>query len=689
MNEQKIISSFLLAVLIAILAIIGLKIDPAMIPFEAILFYGTAFCLLYCLVFNPQELPLPKVLQSGVFIIIAGILLRLMFLAYPVSDEVNRYAWEGLVQNAGVNPYLTAPAELKEKYIRDMIYWGINNPDIAAIRPPVALLTFRLISSVHYSLVSYKVFFLICDMLTLVCLWGLLRQWKLEARLLMLYAFNPLVLLYGVGDAHVNVLMVLYLAVALLCFNHSESSGKKWFAALAYLALGLAVMVSFLSLILLPFLMTRKNARFSWAFLLPLVSYLWFIDPGMFNGLWTFLWQMSYNGFFMNPLIQIFGNTWARIADMVICLGGVTLIWLFFQEKPRERGMLYAFFWSLLCLPTFYPCYLIPLAVLMLRWPSRSILLLMLTAGFDFFVRHNLLATGIGREFLWLWPATYLPPVVFLLCDRMGAQLPWQRTYRKINSCDIVIPVLNEAGNLEKLLSSLNNAIEYCDHQRCMFRSAFSIVFVDGGSSDDTVDLLNASGLGRIVLSGGGRGRQFAVGIGQGDGDLIVMLHAGTRLDETAFARLLAKLNQKPHVAWGVMQHCYDTADVRMGLVQMVNVLRFRGFGIALGDQGIFIKRDALEAVGGMPEIPLMEDVELSQKMSLFPAAATSPALTISSRHWKEKSFTKYSLQVFWLILYYLFRKRLGYDIDKTARKIYQRYYGRPATGSIRTSSRR
>jgi Glycosyl transferase family 2 len=680
MKEQKIISCFLLTVLLAVLAIIGFKINPAMIPFEAILFYATAFFLLYCLVFNPKELPLPKVFQSGIFIIIAGILLRLAFLGYPMSDDVNRYAWEGLIQSSGINPYVTAPAALQEEYARDLIYRGINHPNVSAIYPPVALLTFRVIASLSYELMTFKVFFIVCDMLTLFCLWSLLKQWKQPSRMLMLYAFNPLVLLYGAGEGHLDVLMILYLAIALLCFNYAEKTDKKWVAGLAYFTLGLAVMTKLLPVILLPFLMTRKNVKFCWTFLLPLTAYLWFIQPGMFQGLQIFAGEMAYNGFFMKPLILVFGNTWARTLSLILCAAGLGMIWLFFQERPRERAMLYAYFWCLLCLPCLHIWYLMPLALLMLRWPSRSIMLLMLTAGGGFFVQHYMLVTGQWREFAWLWPVTYLPPLMLLLYDRLGARLPWQRTYRKINSCDVIIPVLNEAENLPNLLASLNLAIEDCDRNKRFFRAAFSIIFVDGGSSDQTRELLTASRIGQIVAGDGGRGNQFAAGIRQSDGDLIIMLHADAVLNETAISHLLSRLNKKPHIAWGILQHKYDTVNMQMRWVQVVNILRFRLLGIAFGDQGIFVRREALEAVGGMPEIALMEDVELSQKLSLFPAAAMSPSLTISSRRWRKMPFIHYAIQVFSLVSGYLLRRRLGQDIDRTAREMYQKYYGKSAS---------
>ena len=680
MNEQKIISTFLLSVLIAVLVFIGLKINPAMTPFEAILYYITAFFLLYCLALKPKELPMLKILQSSIFIVVVGIILRLVFLSYPLSDDVNRYAWEGLVQNSGVNPYLVAPAAMSEEFSKDLLYKGINHPGVPAIYPPVAMLTFRLISFFSYSLETYKIFFIVCDILTLLCLMVLVKQWKLPSRRLMLYAFNPLVLMYGVGEGHLDVMMILYLAVALICFNSSMSAKSKWIPILAFLCLGMAVMTKLLPIVLLPFLVTRKNAKYIWAFFLPALTFLFFISAEMFHGLQVFAGEMAYNGFFVKLFMYAGCNFGARAFALVILIIGLGGIWLICQNRPKERAMIYAYFLTLLCLPCLHTWYLMPLALLMVRWPSRGMLLLMVTAAGGFFVQHHMLVTGQWREFVWLWPVTYLPPLGLLIYDRTKARLPWSPLYCRISSCDIVVPVLNEADHLPSFLLSLEKAIEYCDRNDQFFRSAFRVVFVDGGSSDETRHILERNGIGQVVSSEGGRGNQFAAGVEHGDGDLIIMLHADAKLDDVAISRLLAALELRPDIAWGAMNHRYDEVSWRMKLVELVNYLRYRLLGIAFGDQGIFVRREVLFNAGGMPAIPLMEDVELSQRLLPFRAGGVKSSLTVSSRRWRKISFSRYALQVLAYVSGYLLFRRLGYGIEKTALKLYQKYYERPAS---------
>ena len=203
-------------------------------------------------------------LFSTTGILIISVVLRIAFISYPLSDDVNRYAWEGLIQNSGINPYLRSPEEFSAEFTYDPIYHGINHKNSPTIYPPLSLLIFRGISSVIYTihwppstvLFAYKTFFIICDLLVVIVLAQLLKAWRKNPYWLTLYAWNPLVILYGSGEGHIDILQNVFIALTLLHFSKYRAS----FIA-GFFFLGCAVMSKYLSIILLPFVITRENRR--------------------------------------------------------------------------------------------------------------------------------------------------------------------------------------------------------------------------------------------------------------------------------------------------------------------------------------------------------------------------------------------------------------------------------------------
>lgn len=155
----------------------------------------------------------------------------------------------------------------------------------------------------------------------------------------------------------------------------------------------------------------------------------------------------------------------------------------------------------------------------------------------------------------------------------------------------VVIPTLNEEESLAAAVQSVADADE--------------IIVVDGGSSDRTVDL--ARDLGAQVLSTPAcRGLQMAEGAALTRGEWILFLHADSRLEAgaCAFIRTLDR-----NVVGGAFDLRFDDAQVVYRFLEGVIRLRTRALRLPYGDQAIFARRSAYEAAGGMPHLPLMEDV--------------------------------------------------------------------------------
>ena len=214
----------------------------------------------------------------------------------------------------------------------------------------------------------------------------------------------------------------------------------------------------------------------------------------------------------------------------------------------------------------------------------------------------------------------------------------------------VVIPVLNDAASLRRLLDDLRD-------------TNFEIVVVDGGSDDDSLSV--ASGVGRVVSGPRGRGNQMAVGVGAAKGDWLWFMHADTRLSPRVIAALLDRLD-KPR--WGFFSVRLDGRSRAYRMIERAMSWRSAASGIATGDQGIFVHRELLDAVGGVPRQPLLEDVELCRRLRRLakPVVLWEPLVT-SSRRWERHGIARTILVMWWLRLCYF----AGADPNSLARQYY------------------
>lgn len=216
----------------------------------------------------------------------------------------------------------------------------------------------------------------------------------------------------------------------------------------------------------------------------------------------------------------------------------------------------------------------------------------------------------------------------------------------RVPSLSIVVPVLNEAATLPALLVHLAGWRD----RGC------ELVLVDGGSDDDSVAIARAAGF-RVIAAARGRARQMNAGARACGGAILLFLHADTRLPEAADERVRAALarglpgagehapasESRAHVApgapaWGRFDVRIDGRPRMLRVVAALMNLRSRLTGIATGDQAIFVRRDVFAAVGGFPEQPLMEDIELSRRLLRVSRPACLRArVTTSGRRWEQR----------------------------------------------------
>jgi rSAM/selenodomain-associated transferase 2 len=184
----------------------------------------------------------------------------------------------------------------------------------------------------------------------------------------------------------------------------------------------------------------------------------------------------------------------------------------------------------------------------------------------------------------------------------------------------VVIPALDEARQIGAVV-----------HQACAGAAAeVEITVVDGGSRDGTPERAAEAGA-RVIESGRGRARQLGVGARASHGDVVVFLHADTRLPnhyDTAICEAL----RDPQIVGGAFRFRFD--DRGSAVLRFIEWgARLRGvlFGMPYGDQALFVRRDVLEAIGGVPQAPIMEDLDLVEAMKSRGSLALLPQDAVTS----------------------------------------------------------
>jgi len=234
------------------------------------------------------------------------------------------------------------------------------------------------------------------------------------------------------------------------------------------------------------------------------------------------------------------------------------------------------------------------------------------------------------------------------------------RPLSAVHSISIVIPALNEAANLARLLPDLAGRAE-----------ALDVIVVDGGSTDRTADVVKTTGRARYLASPPGRARQMNAGARVARGDVLLFLHADTYLAEGALAAVEQAMAD-PGVVGGRFDVCFDTARPVMRMVAWFINRRSRVSGIATGDQAIFVRRAAFEALGGYPDLPLMEDVELSRRLKRHGRVVCLREIaTTSARKWEQEGVTR-TILLMWLV-------RFLYFCGVSPARLHRLYYRRPA----------
>jgi rSAM/selenodomain-associated transferase 2 len=191
-------------------------------------------------------------------------------------------------------------------------------------------------------------------------------------------------------------------------------------------------------------------------------------------------------------------------------------------------------------------------------------------------------------------------------------------------SISVIIPLLNEELTIRSTLESV------------LRLQPDEVFVVDGGSHDRTREVAASMGV-QVISSERGRARQMNVGAELARGEVLLFLHADTRLPKSALADIRAAM-QNHTIAGGRFDVLLDGEGWMLKLVGAMINLRSRLSGVATGDQAIFIRRQVFNQLGGYPEIPLMEDIALSRALKrVGRVACLKSRVSTSARRWQTE----------------------------------------------------
>lgn len=211
----------------------------------------------------------------------------------------------------------------------------------------------------------------------------------------------------------------------------------------------------------------------------------------------------------------------------------------------------------------------------------------------------------------------------------------------------VVIPTLDEEETLPRLLEDLE-----------ALPVSVEVVVADGGSRDRTLEAARKRGA-RTVRTSAGRGRQMNAGARTLASPWILFLHSDSRLPSETRDALLGWLRSPVSTEAAHFTFRLDRDGLWWSLIERGQRIRERLTGLTYGDQGLLISRTRYEAVGGFPEIPVMEDVEVVRRLRRDGGLDRIGApLITSARRYEREGAVRACLRNLGLILLYFLSVR-------------------------------
>jgi alpha-1,6-mannosyltransferase len=309
-------------------------------------------------------------------VVVIGLVLaaawNILFLRLPpgADDDIHRYVWDGRLQRLGYNPYLVVPSDPAARGLHTPETRNLNNPDLPSPYPAGAQLVFRALTAIQESVFALKVGFVVCEFAIVFVLLDVLRCTQRGAHLVLAYAWNPLLAVEVAGSGHIDIVGALLLVVS------AAALLRRW-RTVAAVALGLAIAVKLLPVVLLPLYWMRVRIRDA-ALAAAVVGILFvpFLNHRRIpiGSLGTYVVSFRFNGPVFAALNQVAPPQ--LLAGLAVLVGLVTATWLR-STVPEWSPQQFA--WpmaaSLLCAPVVFPWYFLGLMPFLIS-PSTLLIIL-------------------------------------------------------------------------------------------------------------------------------------------------------------------------------------------------------------------------------------------------------------------------------------------------------------------------
>lgn len=366
-----------------------------------------------------KRLTAAKIEKPGILklIIFFAVLFRaIMFLSPPsLSDDVYRYAWEGSIQIKGFNPYLVAPQSEVLKNYRNATWERVNNKDVPAIYPPFMQIFNALTFFLFRSVWGFKLIFIALDFWILRTLYLLLQANRKNPLQIIVYAWNPLIVVEIAGSGHHDVLVVALLLQSLWFYQRSLQQGSL-------LSLGASILCKWYPLVTVPLYLCKVPLRKFWVLPLILLTgslpYL-FAGPDLFNALWHYRQKWRFNGFLYQSLSSLLHSE----ADAEVMLLLLVLSLLAASLYCR-KSLLEQCYWmvgiTLLCSPNLFPWYVIWIVPFLCFFPNPAWLLLTSTIALSYSVLIDWWTLGVWHQNQELLALEFLPFYGMMLWSLVG-----------------------------------------------------------------------------------------------------------------------------------------------------------------------------------------------------------------------------------------------------------------------------
>lgn len=609
-------------------------------------------------------------------ILLTSLAVRLAVLPSAASDDVNRYLWEGKLYAQGISPFeQVAEHEIYEPY-RDDFWEEMNHKNKMTAYPPLSLHAFAVINWFSYSPMSYKCAFLIVDLFLIALILALLHHYHRPLEWSIIYALSPIPVLAFAAEGHFDVLMVFFLVASVLAYS------KKCFV-ICGAAFGLAVATKIMVIIAAPMILLRTGIKgMTAAALFCLIPFLLHFDDTlqMFNGLIHFGSTNNFNGLFNQFFDDVIGLE-PSVANRICGILFVVSWFVSFAFSLRDRlwlSLIFCLGGLILFAPIMHFWYLTWILPFVAIRPSLPWLTLSITTPLYFLVHSHYLSTGFWGLPLWAKWFFYLPFVIIsILLLPSAIRSLSNQLRRKVNqpedtqplSWSVIIPAMRITNDLSKQISALALQSPAPDE----------VVVVTPDDSNDQVLESSCFKISTLIAKQG-RGHQIKLGVEAASEQWCLVLHAGSELADGTFNKLNHALVKDGGIIGGSLGQRFDRSSIALFFIEFLNDFRASLLKTSFGDQNQFFKRSCVLDNHLLTDQPLMEDVELSDRLYKH-------GETIHLAYEGEVSAKKWNSTGFWsrftkITFFYLCYRLLFFSPAKRvtlSKKFYQSYYQQAA----------